>query len=186
MKRYALDLLDLSRAQRVLDVGVGPGGELVAIRSRLLATASLVALDLSGKMLRRARRSGGNALVQGSATDLPFREAAFDRLFAAYVLDLLPGPLVGRALDEFRRVLRGEGRAVIVAMTEGVSLSSRLVIAAWKALYAVSPKVCGGCRPLQLGSLAERVGFKVLHREVVVEWGFPSEVVLLGGNRLLP
>jgi len=41
----------------------------------------------------------------------------------------------------------------LVSLTEGVSVGSRAVVAAWKALYAVSPIATFGCRPLRVAGL---------------------------------
>ncbi len=179
VKARALEMLALDSARRVLAVGVGPGRELTALRARAGADARIVGIDLSAGMLCRARRRGGALLVQADAAHLPFHERAFDRLLAAYVLDILPPAQVDGALAEFHRVLDAGGRAVILAMTEGVSLASRAVIAAWNTVYALSPALCGGCRPLVLAPRAERAGFRVLHRGVIVSFAFPSELLVL-------
>lgn len=179
VKARALEMLALASARRVLAVGVGPGSELAALRARAGAKARIVGIDVSAGMLHRARRRGGALLVQADAAHLPFRERAFDRLLAAYVLDILPAAQVDEALAEFHRVLDAGGRAVILAMTEGTTLASRAVIAAWNAVYALSPALCAGCRPLVLAPRAERAGFRVLHREVIVSFAFPSELLVL-------
>ncbi len=51
-------------------------------------------------------------------------------------------------------------------------------MAAWKMIYKVSPQVCGGCRPVQLGDRVREAGFSRVKREVVVQLGVPSEVVV--------
>ncbi len=47
----------------------------------------------------------------------------------------------------------GGRRVALVSLTEGVSVGSRAVVAAWKALYAVSPIAPFGCRPLRVAGL---------------------------------
>jgi Methyltransferase domain len=104
---------------------------------------------------------------------------SFDRLFSAYLLDLLPSNDLAAQLAEFYRVLRPGGRLALVSLTESISLPSRLVIGAWKAAYRASPVLCGGCRPLRLAALAQAAGFHVIACEVVVQLGVPSEVLVL-------
>jgi hypothetical protein len=70
---------------------------------------------------------------------------------------------------------------VIVSLTEGVNNPSRLVVALWKAVYALSPIVCGGCRPLELSEIVRRTGFREVEREVLVQLGVPSEVIVAQG-----
>ncbi|MGE5222809.1 MAG: ubiquinone biosynthesis protein UbiE, partial [Omnitrophica WOR_2 bacterium] len=81
-------------------------------------------------------------------------------------------------LSEFRRVLKDDGRVVLVALTEGVNFPSRLLMATWKALYKISPVACAGCRPLQLSALFKKAGFNQVQREVVVQLAMPSEIIL--------
>lgn len=89
---------------RVLDVGSGPGD----YHSRL-AHARVVAVDLSAGMLARVRVPAARA----DAEALPFRDRAFDRVMANYVLHHMQD--VGAALREMRRVARTGGRVVITA-----------------------------------------------------------------------
>ena len=69
-------------------------------------------------------------LGQADAHTLPFPCAAFDRLYTSYVLDLLPQADLASILSEFWRVLKDDGLIVLVALTEGVNLPSRLLVAA--------------------------------------------------------
>ena len=63
-------------------------------------------------------------------------------------------------------------------LTEGTTLSSRFFIAAWNAIYSLGPSITGGCRPLPLAALVAAAGLQVMTREVLVQWAFPSEIVV--------
>lgn len=104
--RARLELCALERAiaglppGEVLDVGCGTG-----FLTRHL-TGHLVCLDRSGAMLEIAReRVPHGRFVQSDALALPFPDASFDRVFAANLYGLLPGP-------EERRTFLGEARRV--------------------------------------------------------------------------
>ncbi|MDT8307401.1 MAG: hypothetical protein RRC07_15830, partial [Anaerolineae bacterium] len=75
-------------------------------------------------------------------------------------------------------VLRPGGMVVLVGLTEGVTLASRALMAGWKAFYRLSPRSLGGCRPLRLSHPLLRAGFTEVEREVVVQGGMPSEIVV--------
>ena len=94
------------------------------------------------------------------------------------MLDLLPAPDLPDLLHDFRHVLVPGGRLVLVTLTEGVDRPSRALMALWKRIYAISPEGCGGCRPLQLAGLVEQAGLRLARREVVVQWGVPSEIIV--------
>ncbi len=102
-------------AQTVLDIGSGTGVFLPHL-ARLAAQASIVALDLSREMLRRAKANGrtpvGYGLVRGDGLRLPLRSSCVDMVTChnsfAHFDDR------AAALREIRRVLRPGGRLFIL------------------------------------------------------------------------
>lgn len=178
-KQQALTLLDVQPGQRVLNVGVGTGKEQVQLVQQVGAAGTAVGLDLSPHMLAITRERAPSApLLTADAHHLPFAADAFDRLLATYVLDLLPLAGLPALLAEMKRVLRGNGRLVLVSLTEGIDLASKAVIGAWKVAYRLHPLTCGGCRPLQLYERVQQAGFGRVMRDVVVQGGVPSEIIL--------
>jgi len=67
---------------------------------------------------------------------------------------------------------------VMLSLVEGVDLPSKMLVSAWKKLYEIDPRICGGCRPLELTRLATDAGFECIERRVIVQLGLPSEVVV--------
>jgi len=94
---------------RVLEVGCGPG-ELAERIQRELG-ASVVAIDISPRMVELARARGVDARM-GDAQSLPFGDGKFDCVVAAWMLYHVPS--VERALAECARVLSLGGRFVAV------------------------------------------------------------------------
>ena len=90
----------------VLDVATVTG--LVAERV-VAAGHTVTGLDQSADMLALARDRFGEAvdLVQASATDIPFPDAAFDHLTFTYLLRYVDDP--GATLAELARVVRPGG-----------------------------------------------------------------------------
>lgn len=85
-------------AAHVVDLGAGTG---LAGRAALRRGASwVVATDRAGGMLRHG--SGDRSLVQADAYALPFADASFDLVVAAFVINHLDEP--DRGLRECRRV----------------------------------------------------------------------------------
>jgi SAM-dependent methyltransferase len=92
---------------RLLDIATGPG--YVAARAAEHG-ADATGLDFSETMLAFARsRAPDVEFVQGDATALPFADASFDGVVAAFLLLHLGAP--ERAAAEATRVLRPGGRA---------------------------------------------------------------------------
>jgi len=117
-RRRAIARADIKPGAAVLDVGAGTGDLSFAAAAR---GARVVALDLSAGMLavlaRRAtdaQRSRIRTLV-ASAGSLPLPDASLDRIVTGFTVRNV-GDL-GRALAEFRRVLRPGGRAVVLELS---------------------------------------------------------------------
>jgi SAM-dependent methyltransferase len=113
--QMALDMLEISSADLVLDIGCGPGNF-----TRRFAEAAedglVVGFDASATMLDAAvRRSAmaNLAYVRGDACALPFGDADFDAVCCFGTLHLLDDPF--KALDEMDRVLAPGGRLGLMA-----------------------------------------------------------------------
>ena len=91
---------------RVLEVGCVEG-HIAGWLSQRASPVSLVAVDLSPRMLARAHARHPAVVFAGaSASDLPFDDRSFDLVFLLEVLEHLPSPR--RALEEARRVCAGQ------------------------------------------------------------------------------
>jgi len=104
--RFA-DFASIGEAQRVLDVGCGPGaltGELV----RRFGADAVAAVDPSPGFVEAAgQRNPGVDVRRAEAESLPFDDGAFDAALAQLVVHFMTDPAAGIA--EMRRVARGGG-----------------------------------------------------------------------------
>jgi SAM-dependent methyltransferase len=99
--------------KRVLDIGTGYGHELLELTLRgALAVGVDFALPRLSQIPRRAEEAGIElAAVAGDCHGLPLADRAFDVVYGNAVLAHLDRP---RALDEIKRVLRPDGRLVLI------------------------------------------------------------------------
>jgi SAM-dependent methyltransferase len=106
--------LSEERDRVILDAGCGTGGNLAWLR-RYVGAGRVVGLDYVNTALRFCQQNGERFLVQASATDLPFADAAFDLVTSFDVLVQIPGASADeQALCEMWRVLKA-GRHRICA-----------------------------------------------------------------------
>jgi len=103
------DLWALVAGDEILELGVGTGKNL---RFHPLGK-KITAIDISEKMLRRARRRAARlgqtvTLQVADAQALPFADASFDEVVATFLFCSVPDAVAG--LREERRVLRPGGR----------------------------------------------------------------------------
>ena len=106
--RLFLGLGRIGPGARVLELGCGTGE---FTRRVVAGGARVVALDLSGDLLAKARAKIGAAarFVRANAHVLPFADASFDVVYGCSILHHLD---VDLALREVRRILRPGGRLV--------------------------------------------------------------------------
>jgi SAM-dependent methyltransferase len=171
-RRVVLAHLRLQEDERVLDIGSGPGF-LAREMARVVGRGgSVTGLDASDTMLAMSRArppEAGSRPVsfhQGLATALPFPDGAFDAVTSTQVYEYVDD--VRGALLEARRVLRGDGR-LLVLDTDWDSIvwrcsdagRMRQVLAAWDD-HLVDPHL-----PQRLGELLIGAGFTVTVRAVV-------------------
>jgi len=106
-RRFLVSRVEVGPEATVLDVATGTG----AVARELLAQrhCTVVGLDQSREMLAEARRRLPAAvkLIESSAEQLPFPDAAFDALTFTYLLRYVDDP--GAVLRELARVVRPGG-----------------------------------------------------------------------------
>jgi phosphatidylethanolamine/phosphatidyl-N-methylethanolamine N-methyltransferase len=121
-RRRAVDAMQLSPGDRVLEVGVGTGLSLPLYP----AGSRVTAIDISRAMLRKAQArvddpdAGCRAdvvLRQMSAERLQFPDAAFDRVLLSYVISCVDRP--DQVVSEVRRVCAPGGRALFLGHFAG-------------------------------------------------------------------
>jgi SAM-dependent methyltransferase len=104
--RFA-DFAAIGEAQRVLDVGCGPGA-LTAELVRRLGADAVAAVDPSAGFVEAAgRRNPGVDVRRAEAESLPFDDGSFDAALAQLVVHFMTDPAAGVA--EMRRVTRRGG-----------------------------------------------------------------------------
>ncbi|HEX9888877.1 MAG TPA: class I SAM-dependent methyltransferase, partial [Nitriliruptorales bacterium] len=124
--REARRLLGAERFDRVLDVGCGTGFLGLGL-AHVGQVGELHLVDLSPGMLGRARHNAealaiDAALVQATATRLPYADDQFDAVVTRGVLHHLVDPVA--ALQEWRRVVRPGGP--VIALSEPTPVADQL------------------------------------------------------------
>jgi ubiquinone/menaquinone biosynthesis C-methylase UbiE len=156
--------------ERVLDVGSGPGFLAAAIAESTGPSGAVCGVDISQPLLAAAgAHCAGQPWIEfreADATKLPFADATFDAVISTQVLEYVRD--VDAALAEIRRVVRSDGRVVIVD-TDWDSIvwyspnrerMSRILLA-WED-HAADP-----CLPRSMANRLVRAGFRVESQQIV-------------------
>ncbi len=177
-RKRALALAQIQNGESVLEVAVGTG---LTFRQILSANPDgyNVGVDLTPSMLQKAKDKAAKTgtsnyeLLVGDAYHLQFPDHQFDVLMNNYMFDLLPEQDFGRVLEEFKRVLRPNGRLILVNMTKGTTFYQHF----WETVYRVNPRWLGGCRGVLLSGPLQTAGFTNIRRQHISQLGFPSEII---------
>ena len=176
---------EFEKAAAVFEFGCGTG----RFAERLLAThlsptAAYLGCDISTTMIGLARtrlaRFGDRADVRltDGAPRFDAADATCDRVVSNYVLDLLAPDDIAGVVSEAHRVLTPEGRLCLTSLTRGTTSLSGAVTWVWTRVHHWRPQLVGGCRPLALRDYLPAQDWRLAHRNVVVAYGIPSEIVV--------
>jgi ubiquinone/menaquinone biosynthesis C-methylase UbiE len=151
----AASLLALGPDARFLELGFGTGRllEMVAAAGR---ERTLAGIDPSSLMVATAGRSlralgVTHELSEGSADNLPWPIAAFDAAAALHCFQFWPDPL--QVFAELRRVLRDEGRLVLILRDHSDARDREWLPNPWSR---------GANEPGEAMRLLERAGFAAM------------------------
>jgi len=170
-------------AHAVFEFGCGTG----RLAERLLARhlpegAAYTALDSSPTMVGLATErlmSWRATVIAGDGRmTVPAADGAFDRFIATYVLDLLSEVDARALIDEAHRTLAPGGLLCVAGITHGTGGLSVPVMALWRLVAGLAPRLVGGCRPQRADRLLLEDRWRVDHRSVVTAWGVASEVLI--------
>lgn len=176
---------DFGVAQKILEIGCGTGKFAQDLFENFLpASASYLGLDISDEMIgiatARLKTFGQRAearLTNGSMT-LPVPDNSQDRFIASYVFDLLSQSDTNVLIMEADRVLAPGGLLCLASLTKGQRPVTRLVSRAWAGVHKMSPKLVGGCRPIDMQGFLSSQNWKLRFQKIVSPFGISSEVLI--------
>ncbi len=112
-RKKGLGMADVHKEDKVLCIGFGDGMELKYFAEK---GCSLVGIDCSNKIIRKYGE--GSPVVCGDIRDLPFQDKRFDLVYSAFVVDLFDDMSIVEIVKEIGRVVRDDGRVVILTNCE--------------------------------------------------------------------
>lgn len=121
-RRHALKEIVDGTPQRILDVACGTGDSTISIAKAAAEGSTVLGVDISEGMMAfveaKARKAGVGDIIELQVADgeaLPFEDGAFDRVTCAFGIRNFEHKEKG--LEEFLRVLKPGGRAVILELS---------------------------------------------------------------------
>ena len=172
-----IELAQINPTDRILEVATGLGHSFLSMLKRVDSATTLYGVDLSPAMLEKTRRRVlKNGLTnfdlrEGDARHLPFSDETFDIIYNSYMLDLIPLADLPVIIGEFHRILKADGRLVLVNLSKKDTSP-----VFYEKVYRWIPYLLGGCRPVRMEYFVKQKGFSDVQREFL-NLPIPSEIV---------
>ena len=135
LRRHVARFAGIGPGMRVVDVATGTGAQARAFAQ---AGASVVAIDLSPRMLaiaRRKTRASSIEYVEADATSLPAADRSFGAACVSFALHEMPSTVRAKVIAELARVTRAGGTIVIVDYARPRNRVWRLIAESFIALF---------------------------------------------------
>jgi ubiquinone/menaquinone biosynthesis C-methylase UbiE len=118
-RAHVLQLAALAPGLAVLDVGCGTGTLAIEAKRLVGEEGRVAGIDASPEMIACANAKASKLglkidFVEAPAQDLPFSDASFDAVLSTTVIHCLPEAQRARCFDEMARVLKPDGRLLVV------------------------------------------------------------------------
>jgi len=175
-----LQILGAKAGESVLEIGFGTGNSLMTLAQQVGSSGLAVGIELSPGMIAVAckrwqaqDRERSVGMIRGDGTLLPFLCKSFDALFLSFTLELFSEADIRIELEECHRVLKPNGRLVVVSLAKRDVLACRLYEwghERWPVML--------DCRPIDVRESLETGGFRIQAAKVETMWGLPVEIVL--------
>lgn len=134
----------------------------------------VLGLDLSEKMVeisaeraRQARMEDRIELACADALHLPYASRTLDGVFMSFTLELFDTPEIPLVLAECKRVLKADGRIVVVGMSRVGPTGVMTEIFEWTHRHF--PNYLD-CRPILVRQAIEDAGFQVRDSKTMKMW----------------
>jgi len=163
-REKTIELADIRPGHKVLDVGCGTGVLTRLAAERVGPDGSATGIDPAPAMIGAARANAQREMSPslfrvGVIEDLPFQENSFERVLSSLMLHHLPPDVKLMGLAEVRRVLKPEGRLLLVDIDRPVSKLWWIVAWPLKLWSHTIDQVRGN-----IGTFLQQAGFSDIKR----------------------
>jgi ubiquinone/menaquinone biosynthesis C-methylase UbiE len=172
----ALELVNIKKGEKVLDLAFGTGWVLEKIIPKTGSKEKVYGIDFAEEMhkvtierLKKKKIDDRVILTEANVLAMPYKDNTFDVIFASFILDLQKITDIPILLEEIKRVLKTNGRAVIVAMTKEGKGLKKIARCFYDWFYDYWPTILGyraSSRPIYVNEELERAGFKIIQEKL--------------------
>lgn len=176
--KKVFELADVKDTQNIIEIACGTGRLFEKIVNKN-PNGHNIGLDLSPDMLHKADlRLQNNGfsnyeLHKSNILELNEKYDSFDILINNFMIDLMPESTFDKIANEFYKLLKPNGIALISTFSFGTKRIHRFWF--WIAKHA--PDLLTGCRPVTFQNNLEKAGFEIIDIHQISQNTFPAEII---------
>lgn len=179
LREKSLKILQPRKGEVILEVGTGTGCALLEISRTVGLFGKVFGIDINKKMLKlskkRLNKQKRAFLFQADAINLPFEKDFFDAVYVIGTLDVLNLEGVVFRLEEFKRVLKPEGRIVLGSLNK--KKKPPILFSFYRLLQKFFPNHFIS-RPIKIEKLVRDSGYIIEKKEDILVSGiFPMRII---------
>lgn len=189
----ALRMAEIKNEEKVLDIGFGTGWVLERLVPLVGKEYTTYGLDYSEGMkkislqnLAKKKFETSVELTTANVKKMPYADNSFDVVFVSFLIDLLQKEDIPKALAEMKRILKPDGRLIVVSMTKqgrGIYRAARWL---YEWMYHKWPTVLGyrtSCRPIYIENDVLRAGFQIDEYQLTSITGFLFPIAVIRAKK---
>jgi demethylmenaquinone methyltransferase/2-methoxy-6-polyprenyl-1,4-benzoquinol methylase len=171
LRKRSIELLNLQKGEKALEIGFGVGTALIEMASEVGENGMIFGIDFTPEMVKITKKKLASNHIsnvkveEGDARKLPYKENSFDAVYIASTLELFDTPDIPIVLSEIRRVLKPSGRLCVVSIPKK-NRENSLVVKVYEWIHRKFPKYAS-CRPIYLENSLKTAGFRIRNSEVI-------------------
>jgi len=186
----ALKLTGIKKHEKILDAGFGTGWVIEKMIELINPTQKIHGIDFAKGMiqstrdfLKKKQLDKRVILVKGNFLSLPYKNESFDIVFASFILDLQRIVDIHKLLQELKRVLKPNGRIVIVSMTKEGKGLLKIARCFYDWFYLFWPTIFGyraSSRPIYVNKEIKKAGLYIIKQKLthIVFFHFPIKIIV--------
>ncbi len=179
-----LEMLDLKKGERVLEIGFGTGHALKKMAGMVEMKGEVQGIDISEGMYQiaaeRIRESGYSENVKlwlGDALNAHLPEHYFNAIFMSFTLELFDHDNIEKLLKKCKKTLVRDGRIGIVSL---VKIDRKnIILRLYEWAHRKIPQIID-CRPIVVEKYLRECGYTIKLSETKSMWGLPVKILLAG------
>ncbi|KPL22017.1 MAG: hypothetical protein AMJ75_08880 [Phycisphaerae bacterium SM1_79] len=131
LRRALIEPVSFGDGEKILEMCCGTGGATVFISERAGHGCEIIGMDLSSGQLKYAKKrkyACPTQFIEGDVTGTEFEDGSFDTVFITHAVHEMPRESRLQTLQEARRLLRPEGRVIVLEIDNPPNVWLRLLI----------------------------------------------------------